>query len=127
MNYAIMIVVICVAHLYACIKVSRDIIANESTGNRISLMTLGFFSGWDVFLCLFHLYNALTVDVRLIIIYRIFINIGLLPIICDSSILLFHPSLNLRNKTYLVGMESQILRPTRRHKYSQKRTYGILP
>lgn len=62
MNYAIMIVIICVAHLYACIKISRDIIHNESTGNRISLMTLGFFSGWDVFLCLFHLYNALTVD-----------------------------------------------------------------
>lgn len=62
MNYAIMIVVICVAHLYGCIKMSRDIILNEAAGNRISLMTLGIFSGWDVFLCLFHLYNALTID-----------------------------------------------------------------
>lgn len=41
---------------------SRDIIMNEASGNKVSLMTLGFFSGWDVFLCLFHLYNALTVD-----------------------------------------------------------------
>jgi len=62
MNYAIMIIVICIAHLYACIKMSKDIIMNEATGNRFSLLTLGFFSGWDVFLCLFHLYSALTVD-----------------------------------------------------------------
>jgi hypothetical protein len=73
MNYAIMMVLICVANLYACVKISRDIIANESTGNKISLMTLGFFSGWDVFLCLFHLYNALTVNVRSSLTYRFLI------------------------------------------------------
>jgi hypothetical protein len=64
MEYTIMVTIICVAHLYACIQMIRQISLNETDGARYSLQTFCIFTAWDVFLCIFHFYGALTTEVR---------------------------------------------------------------
>jgi hypothetical protein len=61
MKYSIMVTVICVVHLYACIQMIKVIAEHDGEGKRISLLTVGFLTTWDVYLCLFHLSAALTV------------------------------------------------------------------
>lgn len=63
LEYAIMVTLICVLHIYACMQIVRTIAANEADGNRYSLITMSIFAGWDVFLCLYHFYGALTTEV----------------------------------------------------------------
>ena len=61
--YAFMLTFICVLHIYACIRIVKKVIAEEIEGVRTSIMTLGYFIGWDIFLCAFHFYEALISNV----------------------------------------------------------------
>jgi len=57
--YASIMTFICILHIYACIRTVKKVIAEEIEGVRTSIMTLGYFIGWDIFLCAFHFYEAL--------------------------------------------------------------------
>lgn len=61
--YSLMITLVCLCHIYATVQMIKNISQNEHDGGRYSLITLSFFTIWDVFMCLFHLYNALTTQV----------------------------------------------------------------
>lgn len=63
MDYSIIVTVICVLHLYACMQLIKQSSQNEAEGHRFSLVTIGFLTSWDIFLCLFHLFEALTITV----------------------------------------------------------------
>jgi len=63
MDYSIMMTLLCVGHLYACIQMIRSIGRNESLGQGYSLFTLATITSWDIYLCLFHLYEAINLDV----------------------------------------------------------------
>jgi len=107
MDYSIMVTLICVAHLYACIHLIKFIAQNESEGTRFSLVTISYLTSWDIFMCLFHLYNALTINVR---ITNLLLNvIGLLPLFHHTSLLVFHSGVNLRNKIDDSRLENSIL------------------
>jgi len=58
--YSMTLTFICIMHIYACIKIVKKVIAEEIEGVRTSIMTLGYFIGWDIFLCVFHFWEALT-------------------------------------------------------------------
>ena len=60
--YSLMVTLMCLAHLFATVQIIKTIAQNEPDGNRYSLITLCFLTIWDVFMCLFHLYNALTTE-----------------------------------------------------------------
>jgi len=62
MDYSIMMTLLCVCHLYACIHMIRSINNNEASGEGYSLVTLAFLTAWDIFLCFFHLYDAIHLD-----------------------------------------------------------------
>jgi len=64
--YSLMVTLMCLAHLFATVQVIKNIAQNEHDGGRYSLISLCFLTIWDVFMCLFHLYNALTTEVRLL-------------------------------------------------------------
>lgn len=74
LGYTIATVVICALQLWTCIRMSKNIIQSEPEGVRVSLLSLGFFIGWDVFLCLFYLYNALTINVNHLNVVEVTIN-----------------------------------------------------
>jgi len=58
--YAAMMTIVCATHIYACIRMARIVVNNEIQGFRTSIMSLGFLIGWDMFLCIYHLEEALT-------------------------------------------------------------------
>jgi len=60
--YSLMVTLMCLGHLFATVQIIKTIAHNESDGNRYSLITLCLLTIWDVFMCLFHLYNALTTE-----------------------------------------------------------------
>lgn len=62
--YSLLVTLMCLGHLYATIQIIKSISQNEYDGGRYSLITLCIFTIWDVFLCLLHLYNALTTEVN---------------------------------------------------------------
>ena len=61
--YAAMMTIVCATHIYACIRMARIVVNNEIQGFRTSIMSLGFLIGWDMFLCIYHLEEALTSNV----------------------------------------------------------------
>lgn len=62
MIYAIFATFICIIHVVACLALIKLISQNDYEGNHFSLITLGTFTCWDVFLCLFNLYIALSMS-----------------------------------------------------------------
>jgi hypothetical protein len=62
MIYAIFATFICIVHVVACLALIKLISQNDYEGNHFSLITLGIFTCWDVFLCLFNLYIALSMS-----------------------------------------------------------------
>lgn len=61
--YAAMMTIICIFHIYACIRMARIVVNSEIQGFRTSIMSLGFLIGWDMFLFIYHLEEALTSNV----------------------------------------------------------------
>ncbi len=64
--YSLTITLVCLCHLYATVSIIKALTQNEYDGGRYSLVTLCYFTIWDVFLCLFHLYTALLTEVSII-------------------------------------------------------------
>lgn len=109
MEYTIMVTIICVAALYACIQMIRQISLNEVDGARYSLQTFSIFTAWDVFMCIFHFYGALTNEVEIILETNLNILLGLFPLLHYTSILVFHPCIHPRSQTPSTHLEGQIL------------------
>jgi len=87
--YAAMMTVICITHIYACIRMARVVVRNEIQGFRTSIMTLGYFIGWDMFLCIYHLEKGLTSNVKLFIRDNNLRKKGLFPIFHHTNLCLF--------------------------------------
>jgi len=106
--YSLIVTLMCLGHLYATIQIIKNISQNEYDGGRYSLITLCLFTIWDVFLCLFHLYNALTTEVKEFVIiinnYK-----GLLPLLHHTRILVFYPLFNFRDQDDSNCLENKIL------------------
>ncbi len=109
--YSLMVTLMCLAHLFATVQVIKNIAQNEHDGGRYSLISLCFLTIWDVFMCLFHLYNALTTEVDyycelgMILIFFI----GFLPLFHYPCFLVLYPLINFRNKTHLNCLENSLL------------------
>lgn len=94
--YAIMVTLICLVHLFGAVQIIKNLTLNETDGIRYSLITLSIFAIWDVFMCLFHLYDALTTEVTF---YNTSLinSIGLFPLFHHTSILVFYSVINFRD------------------------------
>jgi len=106
--YSLVVTLMCLGHLYATIQIIKAISQNEYDGSRYSLITLCLFTIWDIFLCLFHLYNALTSEVRNYLLQNAYFKV-FLPLLYYSSLLVFHSILNFRNQNDIDRLENKIL------------------
>lgn len=60
--YSLMMTFICVIKLYGIIQILKLINESSQNANKISILTIGMATGWDTYLFLFHLYEAMDND-----------------------------------------------------------------
>lgn len=61
--YTIIAAVIFLGHLYTCLRIFQKVSLNPSEGSNYSLVSLSFFTAWDIFFCIFNFYSALQIKV----------------------------------------------------------------
>jgi len=61
-NYSILLILVAITNLYFIAKMIRTCAGSPAQANKISLVTVGFITIWDTYICLSHLYLALSME-----------------------------------------------------------------
>lgn len=60
--YSVILGITCLANLFGTAQVARNAIESPTESNKLSMLSIGFLTIWDTFLCFANLYLALRVD-----------------------------------------------------------------
>lgn len=105
-KYTIVSACVVLAHLYACLRIFHKVSSNVSEGKNYSLMTLGFLTAWDIYLCIFNFYSALQMKVTKITSIFVIWNLDIFPLFPRIICLIFHFVFTHRDKVDLINLES---------------------
>lgn len=61
-NYSILLILVAITNLYFIAKMIRTCAGSPAQANKISLVTVGVITIWDTYICLSHLYLALSME-----------------------------------------------------------------
>lgn len=59
--YSSLMTFLAALHFYSIVKMAQQLVESETAGDRYSILTLGFVSIWDGYLCILHFYFAINV------------------------------------------------------------------
>ncbi len=61
-NYSILLTFIGIVNLYSIAKMIKTSLESAAEANKISMLSIGFITIWDAFICIAHLYCALSTE-----------------------------------------------------------------